>query len=107
MAPTRDSPVRHRYNAVQAMDRLIFDVMLRASDAMDGELEATRNRNGMIQKYARTISPAAWAGDLGQETDAEHRPYMCGVRAIELDMIQRLRAFADAHRLQLPNLNTG
>lgn len=88
----------------QKLDHLSFDVFLRASEAMEQDLASSKNRNGIVQKYARLISPAAWASDWGNELDAQYRPHMLGARAIEIDMRDRIVEFTNANGLQLPAL---
>ena len=87
-----------------SIDRALFSAWLRLNEAMAEDLDEAKNKNGILQKYSRLISPGAWADDWGVASDATWRPFFLGYRAIELEMKEKLINFAARHCLAIPKV---
>ena len=84
--------------------RASYTVALKSYEGMDDALETAKNKRGMCMKYLHTISPVAFGAApyaaLGSAGVAES--YWSASIAIGELMLEKLRAFAGLHGIEMP-----
>lgn len=88
------------------LGRIYFGVMQKKADELDSHISSGVKSHGLFNKYLQFVSPRAWHGEWDIQEAGDQLAWWCGVRAIEIEMRDKLINLSQKFGFALPDYPT-